>query len=142
MFVGFLDGLIFLFPFILPPGRHAAADMPLLHIADEHSIHPLGQFPVDIRQPFSHILVHRGLRNPKPLCCLPHGRIVVYDIICDGYCPLLDILFQSLPLKSLFLQCMRGRGVNMTRRESPYFLFLISSRRNLKFSAPYKSEFT
>ena len=50
------------------------------------------------------------------------------NVVGDADCPLLDILFQSLPLKSLFLQCMRGRGENMTRRESRYFLFEILNR--------------
>ena len=36
--------------------------------------------------------MHRTLTNPKLFCCLSHCRIIFYNIICNFYCTLLNIL--------------------------------------------------
>ena len=45
---------------------------------------------------------------PEFFCSLPHRRLMFNNIICDLYCPFLNIIFHTKPLHSLFLQCMQG----------------------------------
>ena len=64
---------------------------------------------VDVDQAVRDILVHRGLRNPKPLCCLPHRRVLVYDLVGNLDCPLFDIFLHGLA-PECFLQDMTRVG--------------------------------
>ena len=51
--------------------------------------------------------MYRTLTNSEFFRCLPYRRFMLNNIISDFYCPLLNIIFHTKPLHSLFLQCMQ-----------------------------------
>lgn len=53
--------------------------------------------------------MYRTLTNPKFLCGLTHSGFMFDDIICDFYCPLLNVIFhKNNPCINCFLQSMQG----------------------------------
>lgn len=57
---------------------------------------------------FYHHHMYGTFTHPEFFRSLPHSRLMFNDIICDLYCPFLNIIFHTKPLHSLFLQCMQG----------------------------------
>ena len=58
---------------------------------------------------FCYYYVYRALANPKLLRGLTHSGFMFDDIICDFYCPLLNVIFhKNNPCINCFLQSMRG----------------------------------
>ena len=94
----------------------SAPDVALGFVHVEHLARFFCQRMIEGRQTLCDVFMYRTLAHSERLGRLAHGGVLLDNVVCDANCPLLDILFQSLPLKSLFLQCMRGRGENMTRR--------------------------
>ena len=53
--------------------------------------------------------MYRTLTNPKLLRGLTHSGFMFDDIICDFYCPLLNVIFhKNNPCINCFLQSMQG----------------------------------
>lgn len=46
--------------------------------------------------------MYRTLANTKLLRCLPHGGIVVYDVVGNGYCTFFDIFLHGFPPENVF----------------------------------------
>lgn len=58
---------------------------------------------------FCYYYVYRALANPKLLRGLTHSGFMFDDIICDFYCPLLNVIFhKNNPCINCFLQSMQG----------------------------------
>ena len=58
---------------------------------------------------FCYYYVYRALANPKLLRGLTHSGFMFDDIICNFYCPLLNVIFhKNNPCINCFLQSMRG----------------------------------
>lgn len=58
---------------------------------------------------FYYIYMYRTLTNPKFLRGLTHSGFMFDDIICDFYCPLLNVIFhKNNPCINCFLQSMQG----------------------------------
>lgn len=93
--------LMFLVKIFLPRSQPAAY-MPLRFVHIQHLTGLRRQMRVNIEKAFRYILMYRALADPELFRSLPHCGIVVDNIISDLYCPLLDILFQKKPLRTLF----------------------------------------
>ena len=64
---------------------------------------------VDLLQAVGAVFMYRTLTNPKLLRGLTHSGFMFDDIICDFYCPLLNIIFhKNNPCINCFLQSMQG----------------------------------
>lgn len=61
---------------------------------------------------FYHYRMYSTFTYPEFFCRLPHRCIMVNDIMCDFYRPLLDIFLHRIPLHSLFLQCMQRNSAS------------------------------
>ena len=58
---------------------------------------------------FCYYYVYRALANPKLLRGLTHSGFMFDDIICNFYCPLLNVIFhKNNPCINCFLQSMQG----------------------------------
>lgn len=96
---------------IFLPRGHPAPDVPfgLVHI--QHLAGLRCQMGIDIEQAFCYVFMHRRFAHPELFRGLPHCRIIVYDVIRNGYRPLFDILLQGLPLQNVFyILCKEGSG--------------------------------
>lgn len=70
--------------------------------------------------------MHCTLANSKPLCCLTHRRIMVYNVISDCHCPLFDIILHGFTLKNVFyILC----GHDFHYESKTFFLSLNYSNR-------------
>lgn len=76
-------------------GRHAATDMALgfVHVQDFSRL--CGKCRVDLDNALCYILMYRALADSEFLCCLAHSGVVLDNIICDIYNPLLNIAFHK-----------------------------------------------
>lgn len=52
--------------------------------------------------------MYRTLADSKFLGCLPHRRIIIYNVICNRHCPFFDIFLHGTLPYALFLQCMQS----------------------------------
>ena len=57
-------------------------------------------------------------------CRLPHCCIMINDVMCDLYRPLLDIFLHRFPLHSLFLQCMQRKSSSFIHSDKRDFLVI------------------
>src|SRR5699024_1675792 len=56
------------------------------------------------------IFMYGTFTHSELFCRLPHCCIMINDVMCDLYRPLLDIFLHRFPLHSLFLQCMQRKS--------------------------------
>ena len=107
---------------IFLPGGHSSSNMSFLLVNIQHTPDFLCHGRIDLLETFGTVFMYRTLTDSKFFSCLTNGCFCFYDIICNFYCTLFDIIFQKkTPPKSLFLQCMRGSFVVCN------FLFFIST---------------
>ena len=67
-------------------------------------------FIINIIFPFCYIYMYRTLTNPKLFRSLAHSGFMFDDIICNFYCPLLNVIFhKNNPCINCFLQSMQRR---------------------------------
>ena len=57
---------------------------------------------------FYHYCMYRRFTDPKFFRRLPYRRIVVYNVIGYGHCPLFDILLQGVPPEYVFYSICKG----------------------------------
>lgn len=94
---------------IFLPGGKSAADVAFLFIHVKNFADALRQGRVDLLQAVGAVFMYRALANPKLLRGLTHSGFMFDDIICDFYCPLLNVIFhKNNPCINCFLQSMRG----------------------------------
>ena len=79
------------------PGRQAAPDMPFGLIYVQNLPGLSRETGINMQQAFCNILMYRTLTDSKFLRCLPHCRIVFYDIIRNVYRAFFDIILQGFP---------------------------------------------
>ena len=91
------------------PGGKSAADVAFLLVHVKDFTDALRQSRVDLLQAVGAVFMYRTLTNPKLLRGLTHSGFMFDDIICDFYCPLLNVIFhKNNPCINCFLQSMRG----------------------------------
>lgn len=78
---------------IFLPGGKSAADVAFLFVHVKNFADALRQGRVDLLQAVGAVFMYRTLTNPKLLRGLTHSGFMFDDIICDFYCPLLNISF-------------------------------------------------
>lgn len=91
------------------PGGKSAANVAFLLVHVKNFADALRQSRVDLLQAIGAVFMYCTLTNPKLLCSLTHSGFMFDDIICDFYCPLLNVIFhKNNPCINCFLQSMRG----------------------------------
>ena len=94
---------------IFLPGGKSAADVAFLFIHVKNFADALRQGRVDLLQAVGAVFMYRTLTNPKFLRSLTHSGFMFDDIICNFYCPLLNVIFhKNNPCINCFLQSMQG----------------------------------
>ncbi len=81
---------------------------------------------------FYHYCMYRRFTDPKFFRRLPYRRIVVYNVIGYGHCPLFDILLQGVPPEYVFYSICKGmREYVWTNLLAGYFFILFQSPASL-----------
>ena len=95
---------------IFLPGSKSAADMPFLLVHIKHLPDTMRKVRVDLFQTVGAVFMYRTLTNPKLFRSLAHSGFMFDDIICNFYCPLLNVIFhKNNPCINCFLQSMQGQ---------------------------------
>lgn len=89
----------------LPCGK-PTPDMPLGFIYIQHLPGLRRQVGVDIEKPLCNVFMNCRLADPKALGGLPHGCIVLYNIICYLNGSFGDVILQGVSLQKSFLHPM------------------------------------
>ena len=87
---------------IFLPGGKSATNVAFLLVHIKNFADALRQGRVDLLQAVGAVFMYRTLTNPKFLRGLTHSGFMFDDIICDFYCPLLNIIFQRKTPQILF----------------------------------------
>lgn len=106
---------------IFLPGSKSTAYMSLRLIEIQNFPGFCRQRRINLKQSFCYVFMYSTLADSKCLRRLPYRCLIFNDIICDLDCPLLNIIFHTKPLRSLFLQCMQR-----------YFFIFLFSLKQLK----------
>ena len=94
---------------IFLPGGKSAADVAFLLVHIKNFTDALRQGWVDLLQAVGAVFMYRTLTNPKFLRSLTHSGFMFDDIICDFYCPLINLIFNKInPGINFFLKYIKG----------------------------------
>ncbi len=88
---------------------HPAPDVALRFVGVKHLACFPGQGWVDLEEPLGDILMYRTLTDPKLFRCLPHRRIVLYNIIRNLHGSFLNIIFQKNPPANIVFTMYAGK---------------------------------
>ena len=92
----------------LPSGK-SATNVAFLLVHIKNFTDALRQGWVDLLQAVGAVFMYRTLTNSKFLRGLAHSGFMFDDIICNFYCPLLNVIFhKNNPCINCFLQSMQG----------------------------------
>ena len=78
------------------PGGKSTTDVAFLLVHVKNFADALSQSRVDLLQAVGAVFMYRTLTNSKFLRSLTHSGFMFDDIICDFYCPLLNVIFHKI----------------------------------------------
>ena len=76
---------------------HPSPDVALGFVHVQNLAGFTGKGGVDLEEPFGDIFMYRTLTDSKLLRCLPHSRVILYDIISNLHGSFLNVIFQKNP---------------------------------------------
>ena len=77
-----------------------------------------GESRIDGDQSLRAVLVYCALTDPKAFCCLPDSSVVIYDVIGNGDCALIDLFLHGFTPENVFYNLCRRDGAYVQKRKS------------------------
>lgn len=103
-------------------GCQAAPYMALGFVNVQDHPGPGCQGRIDVLQSVRHIFMYRRFGYPKLLRGLPHGRMIVYDVVGDRNRAFFNIFLQENPPARTFLHTYAGGAASMNGYPHSFFL--------------------
>jgi len=91
---------------------------------------------INVFQTVRNIFMYRRFGNPKFLRCLPHGRMIVYDVVGDRNRAFFNIFLQENPPARTFLHTYAGGGASMNGYPHCFQMKFFSKKRGEDSNEP------